>query len=153
VTLQGLTAGTPAYQRPLVIRLFQPGTTTQVGTSLQATTDVNGNFTVNNITPGTYDVEVKDERRVGRIARSLTLVGGTNTRAFGDLLAGDVNGDGIISLPDFSQLRASYNRCDGDIGYRAGADFNGDNCITLPDFSRLRANYGTNGPLDAPAAP
>src|SRR5690348_13481555 len=54
VTLQGLTPGTAAYQVTLDVRLFQPGSSTQVGT-LQATTDVNGNFTVGPIAPGTYD--------------------------------------------------------------------------------------------------
>ena len=55
--------------------------------------------------PGTYDVEVKEARRIGRLARSLGLTAGPNTRAFGDLLAGDVNGDGV---PDFLMLNSLY---------------------------------------------
>jgi hypothetical protein len=113
-------------------------------------TDVNGNFSVTGITPGTYDVRVKETRRVSRRALSLILSVGANSRAFGDLLAGDVNGDDVVSLVDYSRLRASYGRCSTDTGYQAGADFNKDGCITLPDYSRLRANYGLIGPLNAP---
>jgi hypothetical protein len=150
VTLQGLTVGTSNYQVTLDVRLFQPGTTTLIAT-FQATTDVNGNFSVTGITPGTYDVEVKEARRIGRIARGLTLAAGTNTRTFGDLVAGDVSGDDNVTLVDYSRLRASYGKCAGDTGYQPLADFNGDNCIALQDYSRLRANFGVAGPLDAPA--
>ena len=75
---------------------------------------------------------------------------GVNSRAFGDLLAGDVNGDDVVSLVDYSRLRASYGKCAGDTGYQAGADFTGDGCVTLSDYARLRANYGIVGPLNAP---
>ena len=49
------------YQVSLEVRLFQPGTTTPVAT-FQTTTDVNGRFSLGGITPGTYDVEVKEAR-------------------------------------------------------------------------------------------
>ena len=147
VSLQGLTAGTTGYQVALEVRLFQPGGTVPVNT-LQATTDVNGNFSVSGITPGVYDVEVKESRRIGRIARNLSLAAGINTQSFGDLLAGDVNGDDTVGLVDYSRLRASFGKCSGDTGYQPGADFNGDNCITLQDYSRLRANFGIAGPLN-----
>jgi hypothetical protein len=149
VGLQGLSPGTSGYLVALDLRLFQPGTSNVVGT-FQATTDGAGGFSVGGITPGTYDVEVKETRRLGRIARNLTLAAGVNTRAFGDLLAGDVNGDDAVSLVDYSRLRASYGRCAGDTGYQPGADLTGDGCVTLPDYSRLRANYGMTGPLSAP---
>jgi hypothetical protein len=149
VTLQGLSPGTAVYRVTLDVRLFQPGTVNQVGT-FQTATDVNGGFSVGGIPTGTYDVEVKEARRLGRIARSFTLTSGPNSRAFGDLLAGDANGDDAVALLDYSRMRASYGKCQGDTGYQPGADSTGDACITLQDYSRLRANYGAVGPLDAP---
>ena len=101
-----------------------------------------GTQVVGGITPGTYDVEVKESRRMGRIARNLQLTAGVTTRIFGDLLAGDVNGDDVVSLVDYSRLRASYGKCVGDTGYQPAADFTGDGCVTLPDYSRLRATLG-----------
>ena len=146
VTLQGLAIGTDSYQVTVDVRLSQGG-----GISTrQATTDANGNFSVTGLSPGTYDVEVKEARRIGRIARGLTLVAGNNSKAFGDLLAGDTNNDDSVTLVDYSRMRASYGKCAGDSGYQAGADSNGDGCIALQDYSRLRANYGVTGPLNAP---
>jgi hypothetical protein len=57
-----------------------------------------------------------------------------------------------VGLVDYSRLRASYGKCQGDAGFQPLADFNGDNCVTISDYSRLRANHGMAGPLDAPAA-
>jgi hypothetical protein len=131
------------------VRLFQPGTTNVLST-FQVSTNQSGSFSVGGIAPGVYDVEVKEARRIGRLTRNVALASGPNTRAFGELLAGDVNGDDAVSLVDYSRLRASYGKCEGDVGYQAAADFNGDACVSLPDYSRLRANYGLIGPLDAP---
>jgi hypothetical protein len=95
------------------VRLFLPGSTTVVST-LPATTDVNGKFSATGIRPGDYDIEVKEARRVGRIARAVTLVVGVNTRAFGDLLAGGVNRVDAASLvgllADAGQLRQMCRR-------------------------------------------
>jgi hypothetical protein len=113
-------------------------------------TDLNGGFFVGGIPPGTYDVEVKENRRVGRIARSMTLAPGPNTRAFGDLLAGDVDAMTRWRWWTTPECAPSYGRCTGDVGYEPRADFTGDNCVLLADYARLRANYGVIGPLDAP---
>jgi hypothetical protein len=53
----------------------------------------------------------------------------------------DVNGDGVVSLADFSLLAASFNRVLGQLGYDARADFNADNAVTLADFSMLASNF------------
>jgi hypothetical protein len=149
LTFQGLTIGTTAYQLTIDVRLFQPGTTNLLA-SVQTTTSANGAFSVTGITPGTYDVEVKEAHRVGRLAQNLSLPTGVTTRAFGDLVAGDTNGDDVVSLVDYSRMRASFGKCLGDTGFQPLADFNGDNCVSLADYSRLRANFGVIGPLNAP---
>ena len=81
---------------------------------------------------------------------SYTLAARANTKAFGDLLAGDVSGDDVVSLVDYSGMRASFGKCQGEIGFQPLADFNGDGCVSPPAYSRLRANFGVVGPLNAP---
>ena len=106
---------------------------------------------MSNIAPGNYDVEVKNPQRISAKALGMRLDAGANpVRAFGPLRAGDVSGDNAVTLVDYSRLRASYGKCEGDTGYQPGADFNGDGCVALADYSRLRANFGLVGPLNAP---
>jgi hypothetical protein len=73
VGLQGLAAGTPGYQASVDVRLLQPGTTT-LAASFSTTTDPNGSFSLGGLPVGVYDIEVKEARRVGRIARAMNLV-------------------------------------------------------------------------------
>lgn len=54
--------------------------------------------------------------------------------------AGDINGDSLVSLPDFTILAANWNRTGMT---RSQGDLNGDGVINLPDFSILAANWGT----------
>jgi hypothetical protein len=72
--------------------------------------------------------------------RTLPLYAGARVR-----LVGDINGDGVVSLVDFSLLVASYNKRSGDAGYDWRADLNGDNAVTLQDFSLLAGNYNRRG--------
>jgi hypothetical protein len=56
---------------------------------------------------------------------------------------GDVNGDGRVTLVDFSLLVVAYNTRAGMENYNPHADFNGDNAVTLADFSILAAHMNT----------
>lgn len=53
-------------------------------------------------------------------------------------------------LVDFSILRGTFGKCQGDAGYDPRSDFNGDCCVLLTDFSLLRGSFGVCG--DATAA-
>jgi len=57
--------------------------------------------------------------------------------------AGDVDGDGQVSLSDLALLLAAFGRCAGDAGFNACADFDASGCVDLSDLSILLANYGT----------
>jgi hypothetical protein len=72
--------------------------------------------------------------------RTLPLYAGAGVR-----LVGDINGDGAVTLIDFSLLAATYNKRIGDPGYDARADLNGDGAVTLVDFSLLAGNYNRRG--------
>jgi hypothetical protein len=59
--------------------------------------------------------------------------------------AGDVNGDNVIGIADFTVLRGSFGRSVGDPGYDGRADYSGNEAIDLPDFNAVRANFGMSG--------
>ena len=67
----------------------------------------------------------------------------TNLDGRGDVLAPDLNGDGVVSLLDFSILSAAFNTSAGDADYDARADINYDDTVSLLDFSELSAVFNT----------
>ena len=153
VVLEGLVPlqGTSKYQVPLVVRLLQPGTETDVpGSPFATTTDINGAFSVSGLPVGTYDIDVKNPQRISRRAFGVTLTaGGTVTRAFGLLQAGDVNNSNFVNLSDYNLLRATFLLSLGDVGYDPRADLNGSDFVNLSDYNLLRANFLVEGPLAA----
>ena len=124
------------------------GAPTEIATVL----DSAGVFTLTGILPGVYTVGVRGEQTL-RNSEIVTLTGGLHQVDFGLLRGGDSDGDGYISLVDFSILVTTFGACTGDAGYDARSDFNGDACITLLDFSILRSNYGADSESIASAAP
>jgi subtilisin family serine protease len=121
----------------------------QGGAAIIATTVVTDNtgaftFTSGLLTPGTYDLWIKNARSLGR-RLVVTLTAGSNAVSFGLLREGDANDDNQVTLTDFSILATSFNRSSGAMGYDARADFNGDNAVTLQDFSLLAGNFNVLG--------
>ncbi len=57
-----------------------------------------------------------------------------------DVLPGDANFDGVVSILDFALLRANFGTADP--AYFATGDFNGDGGVSILDFAILRANFG-----------
>lgn len=58
-------------------------------------------------------------------------------------IPGDANGDGRVSLIDFSALRANF----GTGTTRRQGDFDGNQLVDLKDFSILRSNFGRSNSL------
>ena len=50
------------------------------------------------------------------------------------LVSQDLNGDGIVSLADFSIFCQSYGRCEGEPDYNGCCDYSDDGCCSLQDF-------------------
>jgi endonuclease I len=59
-------------------------------------------------------------------------------------VGGDADGDGEVSLADFTILRNGFGQ-DG-LGF-VGGDFDNDGTVSLADFTILRNNFGTAGDL------
>ena len=101
-----------------------------------------GVFTRTSLASGSYRISVRGHQTLANTV-TVTLASGVNTVDFGTLRGGDSDGDGYVTLVDFSILATAFGLCDGEAGFDGRADHNGDGCITLLDFSLLRANFGT----------
>jgi hypothetical protein len=98
-------------------------------------------FDMTGIHGGTYLVSFT---RPGYLTRYRKIVLNDNVIDLGSvtLLAGDVNGDGIINAADSALLQLLYDREYGDEGYNIAADLNGDQIINSSDLALLTPNLG-----------
>lgn len=98
-------------------------------------------FSLIGVSAGEYLVKTS---RPGYLSRYSKTVLNDNAVDLGTkvLIAGDVNGDGVIDSHDLAQLRTVLNSEYGDSNYTVNADFNGDKVINSADESILTANIG-----------
>jgi len=84
--------------------------------------------------------------RPGYLTRYKRIVLNDNTVDLGNvvLLAGDVNGDGIINASDSTYLQSLYTKECGEDGYDIAADLNGDKIINSADLALLMPNLNKN---------
>ncbi|MCC6457394.1 MAG: hypothetical protein IT328_20735 [Caldilineaceae bacterium] len=144
VELQGRPAKpNAAWILPLTVQLYTEGATTPAYT-FAPTTNNNGQFTVDGITPGLYTAAVKGATTL-QVVEQVTLIPGPNAVNFGLLLAGNADNNNQIDLVDFSILSLTFNKSSGQSGYDGRADFNGNGAVTLEDFSLLAINFNTAG--------
>jgi poly(3-hydroxybutyrate) depolymerase len=133
VTLQGRPP--PPHARWSI-----PLTVTVNGASYVVSTDQWGDFVLAGLTPGTYDIGVKNSHTLRALMGGVTLVAGTNAIDFGTLLEGDATNDNYVNINDFSLLTAGFHP-----GYDPRADFNEDGTVNINDFSLLARNFGARG--------
>jgi hypothetical protein len=135
----------PLQALPLTLTLTVSGTPY---TWANLTTDAAGAFTVTVTTlpTGTYGWRAKGPQFLAT-AGSVVLAGSPSTALDAGLQsAGDVNGDNLVDVTDFTVLRAAFGTGCGGPGFDARADLNGDCVIDVLDFTLLRANFGQGGP-------
>ena len=70
-----------------------------------------------------------------------------------DVLAGDVNRDGVVDDDDVSVLLQSMGQCDGDDDYDPLADLNADGCINVLDVNIIQGGFGGTLPATDGAGP
>jgi hypothetical protein len=145
VTLQGRPAPpNTQWQVPLQVDLYTTGNPTPV-VSYNTTTDQSGQFVIEGVPQGTYNITVKNPHTLKKAFLGKVIVAGNNTLVCGTLREGDANNDNAIDLLDFSILLSTYNKAIGEIGYDPRADFNSDDAVDLLDFSLLLPNYNQEG--------
>lgn len=108
------------------------------------TTDNLGRIRLTGLNPGVYHLWLKGSHTLA-VAQDVVIVSGANSVITSILPEGDVNGDNVVNLTDFSILAASFDKQEGSEGYDGRADFNGDGVVNLTDFSLLATNFGQTG--------
>ena len=91
-------------------------------------------------------------RRAGFLTRQTAVTFGDSKVVLPDkaLLAGDVNGDGVVNQTDSELVQAAYGIGYQDEGYDPACDFDGDSNITVSDVGMVVSNNGktTNDYID-----
>ena len=116
--------------------------------SLNTAINATGNFTISDITPGLYDIGVKNWTCLSEVERGVNLTAGNTTCVdFGSSCEGDSNNNDRINAVDFSLLAGAYGSTPGSAKWNWHCDFDRDGAITAADFSQLSGNYGKQGDL------
>jgi len=153
-TLQGnvtfVGRGTPPNNKWIenfTVRFYQ-NDTEMPWSPLNITTNDNGVFTMTGLTPGTYDISIKNSTCLTKLVTNVTLTAGNTTVVdFGTMREGDANGDDKINILDASFLASRFGSSEGDPGWSPNCDFNRDGHINILDASALASNFGQHGDL------
>ncbi|MCE9558494.1 MAG: hypothetical protein K8R88_06045 [Armatimonadetes bacterium] len=145
VTLSDFTS---VVDQVVSIEVFAPGDMVTPLQVLSAPLTSTGAFSVVTspaLAVGSYDIRVKGEHW---LAKRVTGVSMTNTGASGvdaTLINGDVNGDNVIDLTDYTEIVTDFNALIGDPNYHTWVDLNGDGAIDLTDYTVLVTNFNALG--------
>ena len=117
-TLHGyISSNLPPGGTNLVVRFFTPGTQTEVMKACSPT-DASGYFTIYGITPGTYDVGIKNSGSLSNLVASQVFTGGNITEVdFGAIRMGDLTNDDWVTAQDRSILYVWYGLSGDCNGY------------------------------------
>jgi hypothetical protein len=130
---------------PFVVRFFQGGSE-MAWSPINATTNNTGVFTMIGLTPGTYDIGIKNWTCLSKKVAGVTL-NSTAVVDFGTTREGDSNNDDWITGADRSILYTGWGSQEGTPGYNAHADFNRDGWLTGADRSMMYIYWGQHGDL------
>ena len=138
VVQEGTLAGQVIASKPVTIDLYN------LDSSLAASMVANGDGTFSMTAPvGTYTVAASALGFLGAQGPAVITVGATTTKATVSLIAGDIDGNGVIDQYDAMTIGMDYNTAVSD-----AADLNADGIINVLDLQLLAANYRASGVLD-----
>ena len=142
-------AGDPTWETPLVVKFFDNSTKLEMGWSpINITTDAYGNFTIDGVVVGTYDIGVKNWTSLSRMAYGKNFTAGNATAIdFGLLIESDTDNDDQVKLADFNRILTNYNAKPGDPNWNPMYDFNRSGKVDLADFNLVLTNYGKKGDI------
>jgi alpha-tubulin suppressor-like RCC1 family protein len=140
ITLQGID---PTAAPQLITLTFNP-TTGGSSFVLAVPVSPNGDFVLRNVPQGSYTVQIVGEKYLQQDI-PVTVGADAVTGLTVTLLAGDLNGDNVVDIDDFSEFAAAFGSAIGEPDWNLTADLNGDGVIDLNDFALLAANYGRTG--------
>ena len=139
-------AGQPTWETPLVVRFFDNATQNETTWSpINVTTNAYGNFTLEDVEIGTYDIGIKNCTCLsGMVFGTVLTAGGATYVDFGTTREGDCNDDDMVSSMDRGLLYDGWNSFnviqDGHL-----CDLNRDTMITSMDRGLMYDNWNTGG--------
>jgi alpha-tubulin suppressor-like RCC1 family protein len=104
----------------------------------------NGAFTVAGVPPGTYNIGILGPKWLRTTLTGVT-VNANLTGVNASLLPGDLNGDNVVDIDDFTLLISAFGSDPTTGNWNINADLNGDGVVDIEDFSLLAADYGLTG--------
>jgi len=142
------TAPDARWSEPVTVRCFEPGNLNNEIWSQTATTDNNGTFTITNLTPGTYDIGIKNWTCLSELNTSVTLTNNSTTVVdFGTTREGDSNDSDAVTIIDFSLLAGAFGSTPAAGNWNPNCDFDRNGAVVILDFSLLAGNFGKAGPM------
>lgn len=136
-TAQGALAGQVLASKPVTVNLYNADTT------LASSVVVNPDGTFNMPAPaGTYTVTATASGFLSAQGSPVITSGNTTTMQTISLIAGDIDGNGVIDQYDAMTIGMSYNTATP-----AAADLNNDGTINVLDLEILASNYRQTGAL------
>ena len=133
----------------VTVRFYHPANKTQTGWSpLYGTTNSTGYFTVLDVTPGLYDIKVKNCTDLTEVRRGINLTAGGPPyyQEFGASREGDAFEDNMITVKDLNRVNVAYGTTPSSpSGWDPRCDFNRDQMITIKDVNTVNVNYGKSG--------
>ena len=106
----------------------------------QAVTDANGNYTISGVSDGNHLFEIEAPGYL-RAYKNIDITGSIVMPSV-TLIAGDVNGDDVVNIEDYTAVIAAYGSTPGSSNWNAAADFNRDGVVNIADVTILQVDYG-----------
>jgi hypothetical protein len=133
-----------SWSVPLTVSLYRAADQALV-LRQAVTTNTRGEFTLERLYPGTYDLVIHSAHTLPVRYRNVTVPASLRSVMVGPLVEGDVVPDGYIDARDRLVLQRAFGAVRGDLTYVAQADLNGDGRVDALDRDLLDANYGLYG--------
>ena len=132
-----------------------PGDNATVGTITVTTQTVNGvtvatltfggaNTTAGSLDDGNWTLTI-DHTRVTSAVGSVPM-SADFTQAGIKRLFGDINGDAVVDITDYTAFRSALGQSSGQSGYDPAFDYNGDGVIDITDRNAFRSRLGSSLP-------
>ena len=136
------------WAQPFLVRGFEPGNLTNELWTQNATTNDTGVFTITGLTPGIYDISIKNWTCLSEVVTNVTLTDGNTTVVdFGTTREGDADNNDYVVMADFGCMIPAWNSQVGDPEYRVRYDFNRDGYVVMADLGRMIPSWNQKGDL------
>jgi len=143
--IHGITGESGEIRGSIDLPVSINGQPVEVSVSINGRTisasSIDGEFIFENLRDGSFTMTVKTDNHVAACTTVEIIDGAAVSIETIELVSGDVNGDGIIDIGDYTLLSASYGLSAGDEGYSEVLDLNLDGLINIQDVSILGSHF------------